>query len=418
VTRFTTPRLPAYAALAASGLIAGLALGRVEPIALAAPLVLALLAVGVVREPELSVELSFDRDRALEGEDVIATINLLATGATARVDLLVPLPPQLSSPDNAARAILLRDGEPATVELTVHCEHWGAALVGPIFVRAQDMLGMRSWEAELGGRQALRVYPREETLRSLIPALDTQVFAGNQISRARGEGIEFADLREWRPGDRIRRVNWRATALRGSLWVNEQHLERNTDVVLFLDTFAEVKELARTTHLRAVRAAATLAHRYLERKDRVGLVAFGGFISWLTPRAGVRQLYEIVDRLLTTDVVESYTKPGVSLLPPRTLPPKALVIALTPLFDPRTARALLDLRGRGYDLIVIEVATPEAAETAASVPLAERLWRLSREALRWQFAEVGVPVVTWHEGDPLAIPIEEVNSFRHLARPA
>src|SRR5207245_1059176 len=134
------------------------------------------------------------------------------------------------------------------------------------------------------------------------------VFAGNQISRARGEGIEFADLREWRPGDRVRRVNWRATALRGSLWVTEQHLERNTDVVLFFDTFAEVRELARTTRLRAVRAAATLAHGYLQRKDRVGLVAFGGFISWLAPQGGVRQLYEIVDRLLTTQIVESYTK--------------------------------------------------------------------------------------------------------------
>ena len=279
---------------------------------------------------------------------------------------------------------------------------------------------MRSWEGHAGGHHSLRIYPTEETLRTLVPALDTQVFAGNQVSRARGEGIEFADLREWRPGDRLRRVNWRATALRGSLWVNEQHLERNTDVVIFLDTFAEVREQARTTHLRAVRAATTLAHGYLQRKDRVGLVGFGGFVSWLVPQSGLRQLYAIVDRLLATEIVESYTRTGVILLPPRMLPPKALVIALTPLFDSRSARALLDLRGRGYDLIVIEVAPPEPAEPRedASVPLAERLWRLSREALRWQFAEVGVPVVTWHEGDPLAVPLEEVNSFRHLARPA
>jgi len=253
-----------------------------------------------------------------------------------------------------------------------------------------------------------------------VPALDTQVFAGNQISRARGEGIEFADLREWQPGDRIRRVNWRATAQRGSLWVNEHHLERNTDVVLFLDTFAEVRELARTTHLRAVRAAATLAHGYLQRKDRVGVVGFGAFLTWLAPQSGVRQLYTIVDQLLTSEVVDSYSRPVTRLLPPRTLPPKALVIALTPLLDNRSARALLDLRGRGYDLILIEIATPETGErpAGASAPLAERMWRLSREALRWQFAEVGVPVVTWHEGDPLAVPLEEVNSFRHLARPA
>ena len=417
MTRFTAPRLPAYAALAASGLIAGLALGRVEPIALAAPFVLALLAVVAARDPQITARLSLDRDRALEGEEVTATIELTATG-TARVELLLPLPPHLTATDTAARALLLRDGETQSIEIPLRCERWGAVLVGPLHVRARSTLGVRSWEGHTGGRHSLRVYPTEETLRSLVPALDTQVFAGNQISRARGEGIEFADLREWQPGDRVRRVNWRATALRGSLWVNEQHLERNTDVVLFLDTFAEVRDQARATHLRAVRAAATLAHGYLQRKDRVGLVSFGGFVSWLRPQSGMRQLYAIVDSLLTSEVVESYTRTGASILPPRTLPPKALVLALTPLFDNRTARALLDLRGRGYDLIVIEVAPPEPGGPREDAPLAERLWRLSREALRWQFAEAGVPVVTWREGDPLAVPLEEVNSFRHLARPA
>jgi len=417
VTRLTAKRLPVYAALAASGLIAGLALGRVEPVALAAPFILALLATVAGHEPHISVRLSLDRDRVLEGEEITATVELSSTGGASRVEILLPLPPHLTSSDNAVRAVLVRDDEPQNIEMRLRCERWGAVLVGPVGVRARSTLGIRSWEGHAGGRHSLRVYPREETLRSLVPALDTQVFAGNQISRARGEGIEFADLREWRAGDRLRRVNWRATALRGSLWVNEQHLERNTDVVLFLDTFAEARDHARTTHLRAVRAAATLAHGYLQRKDRVGLVSFGGFVTWLAPQSGVRQLYAIVDQLLTSEIVESHNMPVVSMVPPRTLPPKALVIALTPLFDNRTARTLLDLRGRGYDLIVIEVATPGLAEDA-SASLAERVWRLAREALRWQFAEVGVPVVTWREGDPLAVPVEEVNSFRHLARPA
>src|SRR5205814_10589556 len=186
------------------------------------------------------------------------------------------------------------------------CERWGAFPLGPLLVRARDVLGLRSWEGEAGEPQALRVYPSLETLRSLVPPLETQVFVGNQVARARGEGIEFADLREWQPGDRVRRVNWRATALRRSLWVNEQHLERNTDVVLFLDTFAEVRAHGRSTNDRAVRAAATLAHGYLRRKDRVGLVGFGGYVTWLVPETGMRQLYTIVDTLLTSGIVPSY----------------------------------------------------------------------------------------------------------------
>ena len=108
------------------------------------------------------------------------------------------------------------------------------------------------------------------------------------------------------------------------------------------------------------------------------------------------------------------------MLPPRTLPPKALVLAITPLLDDRTGAALLDLRARGYDLVVVEVSPLElvAPDADSASQLAHRLWRLSREALRWRYEQVGVPVVTWREGDPLAAPLEEVNAFRRLARPA
>ena len=255
--------------------------------------------------------------------------------------------------------------------------------------RARDVLGLRSWEGEAGEpqRAARLSRARRRFARSIAP-LETQVFAGNQVSRARGEGIEFADLREWQPGDRLRRVNWRATALRRSLWVNEQNPERNTDVVLFLDTFAEVRAEGRSTNDRAVRAAATLAHVYLQRKDRVGLVGFGGFLSWLVPASGMRQLYAIVDTLLTSEIVHSFAMRGVDVLPPRTLPPKALVLAITPLLDNRTAAALLDLRARGYDLIVVEVSplelvAPEPGSSArARAPPVAPLARRAPLALR------------------------------------
>jgi uncharacterized protein (DUF58 family) len=418
VTGYTSARLALYASLAAGGLVAGLALGRVEPVALAAPFVLALVAAAAGREPRVSVRLSLDRERALEGDEVTARIELSSTARVDRFELLVPLPQELSSDEGGARALLLPADEPREIELKLRCERWGAFSIGPALFRARNVLGLRSWEGEAGEPQALRVYPSEETLQSLLPPLETQVFAGNQVSRARGEGIEFADLREWQPGDRMRRVNWRATALRGELWVNEQYPERNTDVVLFLDTFAEVRAHGRSTNDRAVRAAATLAHGYLQRKDRVGLVGFGGYLTWLLPESGTRQLYAIIDTLLTSDIVHSYAVRGVDVLPPRTLPAKALVLAITPLLDDRTAAALLDLRARGYDLIVVEVSPLELLEPdpASSTQLTLRLWRLSREALRWRYEQVGVPVATWREGVPLAAPLEEVNESRRRAR--
>jgi uncharacterized protein (DUF58 family) len=169
-----------------------------------------------------------------------------------------------------------------------------------------------------------------------------------------------------------------------------------------------------------VRAATSLAHRYLQRKDRVGLVSFGGFLSWLEPESGTRQLYRIVDSLLQMDIVLSYAARNVNVLPPRSLPPKALVLALTPLLDPRTGPALLDLRARGFDLVVIEVSPVPFVDPGAGEleRLSYRLWRLSREALRARYRQAGVPIVEWTDGVPLNVPLEEVSTFRGYARPA
>ena len=77
MTRVVSPRLGAYAGLAGIGLLAGLVLGRVELIALAAPFALAAVAGGVLaRKPSLAATLVLDRERALEGDDVTATIEI------------------------------------------------------------------------------------------------------------------------------------------------------------------------------------------------------------------------------------------------------------------------------------------------------------------------------------------------------
>jgi len=421
VTRVASPRLAAYATLAAAALLAGLALGRVELIALAAPLVLAsALAPLLARTPDLETTFAVERERALESELVDATIGLAANAPVDRVDVLLRLPAGLDTDEPNPRAISLRAGEDRRIVLSLRCDRWGAFLLGPPLLRVRDRLGFYTWEPRAGVRASLRVYPGVETVRTLLAPLETQVFVGNQVSRARHDGIEFADIREWEPGDRLRRINWRVSARRDGMWVNEQHPERNTDVVLFLDTFADVGSSARGTLDLTVRAATSLAQRYLQRRDRVGLVNFGGFLSWLLPSSGTLQLYKIVDSLLQVDVVLSFAAKGVDVLPPRSLPPKALVLALSPLLDRRSAGALLDLRARGFDLVVIEVSPvpfvePDRDELGR---LSYRLWRLSRESLRAGYEQAGVPVVEWQVGTPLDVPIEEVRTFRRFARPA
>jgi len=351
---------------------------------------------------------------------VDATLAVSSATGAERVDVLLELPRGLRAEARNPRAVRLAAGETRTLELPLRCVRWGSFVLGPALVRVRDRLGFASWELRLGGRAPLLVYPSVETLHGFLPPYETQVFIGNQVSRAKGEGIEFSDIRTWAPGDRVRGINWRASARRGELYVNEHHPERNTDVVLFLDTFVDVESDAGGTFDMTVRAATSLAHRYLQRKDRVGLVSFGGFLSWLVPSSGTRQLYRIVDSLLQMNVVLSFATKGVNILPPRSLPPKALVIALTPLLDTRSASALLDLRARGFDLVVVEVSPVTFVRPAADElsQLAYRLWCLSREALRARYEHAGVQVVEWRDGVPLNVPLEEVAAFRRHARPA
>ena len=420
--RYATPKLGAYAALSALGLLTALVVARPELVALTAPFLVALAAGLVLASPPLlRAEMVLERERALEGDEVGLKVILRAEAPADRLDLYVRLPEELevASGDNPV-ALRLGRGEHRELELTLRAARWGGHVLGPAYFRARDPLGFVTWEWNDPRRVELRVYPREQVLRRVLRPRETQLHSGNEVSRRKGEGIEFADIRPWAPGDPVRRVNWRASARRGELWMNESHPERNTDVILFVDSFAEARSGGVGTLDLAVRATAVLAEAYVGRRDRVGLVSFGGILRWLAPGMGAVQLYRIVDALLDTQVVLSYYWRDLEVLPRRTLPPSALVIALSPLLDRRSVGALLDLRARGFDLAVIDV-SPVPFTTRPRDGLdavAFDVWTLRREALRHRLQRAGVAVAEWRPDDPLEAAIEEVRAFRRYARHA
>jgi uncharacterized protein (DUF58 family) len=415
-----TPKLGAYVGLAALALLAALATRRPELAVVAVPFALtAALGLLLARRPSIDAEVELDVERALEEDELDVRVTLRAAVGAERVEVLLQLPRELVvvEGDNPLQ-LRLADGEQRELTFRVRCARWGAFRVGRVYLRAHDWFGLFRREIVLDRRQPLKVYPSEEHLRDLLRPTDTQVFSGNHVARQKGEGIEFADLRQFVPGDRIRHVNWRASARRGELWVNEHHAERNADVVILLDSFAEARRGDRSTLDPALRAAGTLAARYLRQKDRVGFVTFGGILNWLLPTTGAVQLYRIVDAMLDTQIVLSYAWRDIRTVPRRTLPPQALVLALTPLLDERSETALLDLRGRGFDLVVIEISPvsllPESQGELGE--LADRLWRLRRDAMRGRFERAGIPVAVWGDETSLAAAVEEVSSYRRRAR--
>jgi uncharacterized protein (DUF58 family) len=418
VTRRGSARIEGYAVLAAVALLAALALRRPELAVVAAPFVL-VLAVGTrAREPELDAALTLSTSRTLEGDDVEATLVLAPASAVGRLEVFLDLPDGVDLVDGE-RAFGLRLGaaEERAVPLTLRCSRWGAFDVGGVDLRATDVARLVVWERRLGEPRRLKAYPRLEPARRIVSALETQAFAGNDVARRPGDGIEYADLRDFVPGDRVRSINWRASARRQALVVNERHPERNADVVILVDSFVDLGAGDRSTLDDTVRAAATLAARYLERRDRVGLVGYGGLLRWLRPGMGAAQRYRLIETLLETGVEPTFTWRDVNLIPARILAPKALVVAITPLVDPRFVTMVEDLRARRFDLVVVEV------DPSALVPpgpgrvagLAHRLWLLERDVLRRRLQRAGIAMGRWGNDAALDEALEEVRTFRRYA---
>ena len=419
MTRTASPRLIGYASLSTVGLVAALALRRPELAVIAAPFAL-LLAIGtrMAREPRISVGLELESERALEGTEVGAVVTLETDRAIDRLELLLRLPRAVDvAKGSKAHALRLRADETRELSLDLRCTRWGVFELGRMEVRARDALRLVTWEARFEHTQRLKAYPSPLTIQRLLAPLETQALAGSEVARAKGEGVEYADIRDFVPGDRVRSINWRASARRQGLVVNERHPERNTDVVLFIDSFTDVRGHGRSVLEDAVRAAASLATRYLERRDRVGLVSFGGVLRWLQPGLGVTQRYRLIETMLETGVAPTYTWRDVNLIPARILPPASLVLALTPLVDQRFIVALEDLRARRFDVAVVEVDPVPIVEPGRSEAekLAYRVWLLEREVLRARLVALGIGVATWGD-DELDTVLEEVRTYRRYTR--
>jgi len=388
---------------------------------LAVPFLLAIVVGALLTsERDVRVSMAVDRTRLLEGEQAIVDLTLWTPQrdpaprvGSESIEVTLDLPPGVALVGRPIQRVRVPAGEPAALRFTVRCARWGLYDVGRIRLRWRDPLWLYTQEGSVDQPLTIRVYPRPEVLRAIVRPAETQVYAGNQVARTRGDGIEFAEIREFVSGDRVRHINWHATGRRGTLQVNDHRPERNSDVILFLDTFRAYGDSVD----RALRAAIGLADLYLKQRDRVGVIAFGGMLRWLSPGMGIRQRYLLVEAILDTRIEVSYAWKTIDNIPAQTLPPKALVIALTPLVDERTAAALDQLSGRGFDLVICEVAvTPPVRPMDEVGQLAARILALRRDTLRARYHQAAVAASAWPADEPLEQALEEVRLFRRHAR--
>jgi uncharacterized protein (DUF58 family) len=411
-----TPKLTRYVGLAGFLLLLGIFTGLSEMVVVAVPVMMSLaLGLALSGEPEVKAHLTCDTERCLEDESIAFRVELESRAGAAELTFGLPLPEPFEVVDGSARQTVFVGRDTSRTEsLRATATRWGVYEVGRLALRVHRPGRYLVYEEVPNAGIELKVFPgAERILRGVVPPM-TQVYSGNYVSRAAGEGIEFAVVRPFTYGDDLRHVNWRVTSRRRALHVNRFHIERNADVVMFLDTFTDVRTGDLSTLDLSVRGAASLAWRYLSRKDRVGLVGFGGVVTWLKVASGQMQVYRIVDQLLRTRPAESFAWKAIEFLPRGTLPPHALVVAFSPLVDRRSIRALHDLRERGFALVVIDVLDEDEvpAEPSAEGRLAHRVWKLERHALRFELTARGIPVVRWTEDSSLQSALSEIPRLR------
>lgn len=396
-----------FATLVGWALFLGVLTGRADLVVIAVPLIVALVVARRASPPaEWQITRELSTDRVLEGGRITVAVTIAARTPVPLVELLEPLPPSVRLERGCNHAFFTLDAdEQVRWTFEISCPGRQRLRFGGPHVRLWDPLGLAALETSQHEPAAVNVYPRVVPLRHLPRPVSTQTSVGNYVSPAQGEGIEPGEIRPFTAGDRIRRVNWRATLRLGTLHVTQHHRERNADVVLMLDTLSATGPDGGTTLDLAVRAAGALAAAYLARKDRVGLIEYGGMLRSVTPGSGRAQFHRLLNTLLQAEVVFTYVVRDLDLVPPRVLPPQALVIALSSLADARFVKAATNLAARGFDLVVIAVSP--IAQSRAMVPrgrlrdasgvvdVAARLWALERRAQLAGLSGRGLTIVDW-----------------------
>lgn len=227
---------------------------------------------------------------AREGRRVAVRLKVTANGGLPQTAIRVgdTLPDSLVIQEDAQALPADWDGRSGTREYTLIPEVRGVFTLGPTKLEMSDPLGLFPFEAEIGDQTELVVHPTPLLSRgSIAGGAGVWGIRERDGNTRRGEGMEFHGVREYRPGDPLRRVHWRTSARTGRLAVVEYERAYQQNLILALDlTKNSVFGKGRETTLEyGIKIAATLAERTLTAGGGVTLIS-QNFRMEVQPREG------------------------------------------------------------------------------------------------------------------------------------
>jgi len=253
----------------------------------------------------------------------------------------------------------------------------GRYVAGPVHVRLPSALGLFRRDLRFDATAEVRVYPAVADIKkyALLSRRLRVREMGLRPHRMRGQGMEFARLREYHRDDDVRRIDWKATARRGRLISREYQVERCQNVVLMIDAgrmlTEEVDGIVKIEYV--LNASLLLTRIAAQHDDRVGALVFTDRVERLTPlRKGqgavgamAEALFDVQPKLCESDYEGAFRSLNTRVRK------RALVVLFTNLVDQETSALvsgyLKSLAWRHVPLCVA-VGDREVREAAWSVP--------------------------------------------------
>ncbi|WP_313317341.1 DUF58 domain-containing protein [Stenotrophomonas sp.] len=187
-----------------------------------------------------------------------------------------------------------------------------------VHLRLQSPLWLWRQRRLAGTPQTVRVYPNFVPLTrlALLSAEMASRLVGAHLKRRRGEGTDFHQMREYRVGDSLRQIDWKATSRGRKLISREYQDEKNQQLVMMIDTgrrmMAAEGGLSHFDHV--LNAALVVSYLALRQGDGVGLHASGGDHRWVAPKRSLsaidtllRASYDLQARPVATDYLAAAT---------------------------------------------------------------------------------------------------------------
>ncbi len=282
----------------------------------------------------------------------------------------------------------------ATLTMTWAARRWGLADVGTgSCVASSAWSGFRAGPLELLPVR-VRVIPAVPPFAITGGAPRPAGLIGQNRSVRRGDGSEFADLRLYQHGDRLRRIHWPISARTGQLHVRTTHAELDSEILLVLDAQEEYGDSATETGTSldvGVRACAAMSAHLLQRGERVGLRVLSSTSAGRVRSAGgAGQLRRILHEL--SGVRAGALGPTGTAARHRIEGSRGtLIVVVSPVIGTVASTLAAGAAQRGLPTVLIDC----LPSSTAGGDVAHRLSMLERQVQMHRLQHRGLAVVPW-----------------------